>query len=181
MRRHHCGGHEARRGFRAAAARAAEEIIVTAHAAAHARVDGGAKENLRLVADLFAERLHEDLHLVQRHVRSATDIHQDVVRFLQHAAAIHERIAQRAGQRLVRAVVPFRLAVAEEAAPDAARAGPERGAKIVEPDMQDARLGEETGHGAHALADGFIRRGEGLVDARPWAARRRPSRRYRSK
>ena len=81
----------------------------------------------------------------------------------EHASAIHERILQRLGEGIVRAIVGIRFAETEEAA---AAWAAQRREQIVEPDPDQSGPLDQVHDRAHALADRDIGDGERLMNPR---------------
>ena len=115
-----------------------------------------------MVVNVTAEFLHQDFHFRERHAGTACDLHENVGRITEKPAAIHERTLQRLRERIVRAVVGIRFSETEETT--TVRIA-QRGQQIVETDPDQAGALEQIDNRAHALADGHIRRREGLMNA----------------
>ena len=88
-----------------------------AQAISHSTVDGRPEKNLRVIANMPTEFLHQNFDFGQRHPRSAGHLDKHVRGVGQHAASIHQRILQRLSERVVRAIVRIGFAETEQASP----------------------------------------------------------------
>ena len=76
-------------------------------------VHGCTKENLRLVANVTPEFLHQDFDLGERHVGPTSYLYEHVCCVCQHSSTIHQRIFQRLRKHVMRAIIGIGFAVAE--------------------------------------------------------------------
>ena len=121
-----------------------------AQSVSHPPIDRRAEKNLRVIVDMPAELLHQNLDFGKRHRRASRDLDQNVRRIRQHAAAIHERIFQRLRQRVMRAIIGIRFPETKQAA--SARTAQSR-EQVVEADANQPGTLDHVHDRAHALAD----------------------------
>src|SRR6266487_2507632 len=86
-------------------------------------------------------------------------------RVREHFALAHERVFQRLFKRVMRAVVGIGFTETEQAT---AIVAPQRSEQIIEADANEARALNQVYNRAHALTDGDISHGEGLMNASLW-------------
>ena len=121
------------------------------------------KQNLRLVANVTPEFLHEDFDLGERHAGPASYLYEHVCCVCQHSSTIHQRIFQRLRERFMRAIVRIGFAVAKQATAIACAQSREQ---VIEADANESRLLDKVHNRSHALADGDIRHCESLMNSR---------------
>ena len=122
-----------------------------------------AKQNLRLVANVTPEFLHEDFDLGQRHAGPASYLYEHVRCVCQHSSTIHQRIFQRLREGVMRAIVRIGFAVTKQATAIACAQSREQ---VIKADANESRLLDKVHNRSHALADGHIRDCEGLMNSR---------------
>ena len=126
-------------------------------------IDGCAKQNLRLVADMTPEFLHQDFDLGQRHSGPASYLYEHVCCVCQHPSTIHQRIFQCLREGIMRAIARIGFAVTKHATAIACVQSREQ---VIEADANESRLLDKVHNRSHALADGDIRHCESLMNSR---------------
>src|SRR4029077_19789978 len=121
------------------------------------------KQNLRLVANVTSEFLHEDFDLGERHAGAASYLYEHVRCVCQHPSTIHQRIFQRLREGFMCAIVRIGFAVAKQATAIACAQSREQ---VIEADANESRLLDKVHNRSRALADGDIRHCEGLMNSR---------------
>src|SRR5205823_5232807 len=120
-------------------------------------------QDLRLIANVTPEFLHEDFDLGERHAGPASYLYEHVCCVCQHPSTIHQRIFQRLRERVMRAIVRIGFAVGKQAT---AIAGAQSGEQVIEADANESRPLDKVHNRSHALADGHIRHCESLMNSR---------------
>ena len=144
------------------------------HPALHLLVDHGPHDDVGVAAELLRHGAHDLVHLRQRQVGAADDVHEQAVRLPGKLRGVQQRAELEARDRLGDGVLAAALAQAEEGL---AAALLERLPQRGEVEVDEAGLEEHRPDRLHAAADPLVGAGEGvehgLVVRRPPAGGRR--------